>query len=212
MLHTQSVEPSTLELLRSLQGRDYLKGFNLVGGTALALYLGHRTSIDIDLFSNFSFDTVQLIELIQQDYSLQLYSTAPNTLKGSIKNVNVDIIAHRYPYLNEPSDIGGIRILSEPDIIAMKLNAISVSGQRSKDFIDIYFILEEHKYSMADLIRFYQMKYSQDGDMHVLKSLIYFNDVDLSDWPVLLRKTHLKWNDVCKKIEKEVLLLLKEGK
>jgi hypothetical protein len=212
MLHTQSVEPSTLELLRSLQGKDYLKGFNLVGGTALALYLGHRTSIDIDLFSNFSFDTVQLIELIQQDYSLQLYSTAPNTLKGSIKNVNVDIIAHRYPYLNEPYYIGGIRILSEPDIIAMKLNAISVSGQRSKDFIDIYFILEEHKYSMADLIRFYQMKYSQDGDMHVLKSLIYFNDVDLSDWPVLLRKTHLKWNDVCKKIEKEVFLLLKEGK
>jgi len=212
MLYTQSVEPSTLELLRSLQSRDYLKGFNLVGGTALALYLGHRTSIDIVLFSNFSFDPAQLIELIQQDYSLQLYSTAPDTLKGSIKNVNVDIIAHRYPYLNEPSDIEGIRILSEPDIIAMKLNAISVSGQRSKDFIDIYFILEEHKYGIVDLIRFYQMKYGQDGDMHVLKSLVYFDDVDLSDWPVLLHKTHLKWNDVCKKIEKEVLLFLKGSK
>ena len=49
MLHTQTVEPSTLGLLRSLQSKDYLKGFNRVGGTALALYLGHRTSIDIDL-------------------------------------------------------------------------------------------------------------------------------------------------------------------
>ena len=212
MLHTQTVEPSTLGLLRSLQNKGYLKGFNLVGGTALALYLGHRTSIDIDLFSNFNFDTAQLIELIQQDHPLQLYSTAPNTIKGSIENVNVDIIAHRYPYLNEPSDMDGIRILSEPDIIAMKLNAISVSGQRSKDFIDIYFVLEEHRFSIADMLKFYQMKYSQAGDMHVLKSLIYFDDVDLSDWPVLLRKPNLKWNDVCKKIEKEVLLFLNESK
>ena len=178
----------------------------------MALYLGHRTSIDIDLFSNFNFDTAQLIELIQQDYPLQLYSTASNTLKGRIENVNVDIIAHRYPYLNEPSDIDGIRILSEPDIIAMKLNAISVSGQRSKDFIDIYFVLEEHRFSIADMLKFYRMKYSQAGDMHVLKSLIYFDDVDLSDWPVLIRKPNLKWNDVCKKIEKEVLLYLNESK
>ena len=98
MLHTQTVEPTTLGLRRSLQSRDYLKGFNLVGGTALALYLGHRTSIDIDLFSNFNFDVAQLLESIQQEYRLQLYSSAPNTLKGSIENVNIDIIAHRYPY------------------------------------------------------------------------------------------------------------------
>jgi hypothetical protein len=211
MLHTKTIEPTTLGLLRSLQSKDYLNGFNLVGGTALALYLGHRTSIDIDLFSNFNFDASQLIELIQQDFPLQLYLTAQNTLKGSIGNVNVDIIAHRYPYLNEPSDIDGIRILSEPDIIAMKLNAISVSGQRSKDFIDIFFVLED-KYSLADMLKFYRMKYGQAGDMHVLKSLVYFNDVDLSDWPLMVRKPHLKWNDVCKKIEKEVLLYLKKSR
>jgi len=209
MLFTKAVEPATLELLKSLQSRDYLNGFNLVGGTALALYLGHRTSVDIDLFSNFSFDAVQLMELIQKDYPLQLYYTAQNTLKGSIENVNVDIIAHRYPYLNDPSEIEGISILSEPDIIAMKLNAISVSGQRSKDFIDIYFVLENEKYSLNDMIKFYQTKYSQQGDMHVLKSLIYFDDVDLSDWPVLLSKPHLKWTDISTRIEKEVLKIIK---
>ena len=209
MLFTKAVEPATLELLKSLQSRNYLNGFNLVGGTALALYLGHRTSVDIDLFSNFSFDAVQLMELIQKDYPLQLYYTAQYTLKGSIENVNVDIIAHRYPYLNDPSEIEGISILSEPDIIAMKLNAISVSGQRSKDFIDIYFVLENEKYSLNDMIKFYQTKYSQQGDMHVLKSLIYFDDVDLSDWPVLISKPHLKWTDVRSRIEKEVLKIIK---
>jgi hypothetical protein len=209
MLFKKTVEPTTLELLVSLQSRNYFKGFNLVGGTAFALYLGHRTSIDIDLFSNFNFDAAQLIELIQQDYPIQLYNTASNTIKGRIGNVNIDIIAHRYPYINEPAEIEGIRMLSEPDIIAMKLNAISVSGQRSKDFVDIYFELENGKYSLKDMLKFYQMKYSQSGDMHILKSLLYFDDVDLTDWPVLISKPHLKWTEVRTRIENEVLKSIK---
>ena len=210
MLHTKTVESATLELLKSLQSKVYLKGFNLAGGPALSLHIGHRKSIDIDLFSNFNFDVAIMIELIQQDYSLQLFYTAQNALKGSIENVNVDIIAHRYPYLIEPYNIDGIRMLSEPDIIAMKLNAILTSGQRSKDFIDIYFLLEKKKYDIGSMLNFYQMKYSQSGEMHVLKSLLYFDDVDLSDWPVLLKKPNLKWSDVRKKIEKEVLLFMKK--
>lgn len=209
MLQTQTIGPATLELIKSLQSRDYLKGFNLVGGTALALYLEHRRSIDIDLFSNFDFDVATIIELIQQDFSLQIYQTARNTIKGSIENINVDIIAHKYPLLNKPTEIDGIRLLSEPDIIAMKLNAISVSGQRSKDFIDIFFSLENDRYLIADMLKFYQTKYNQHGEMHVLKSLIYFDDVDLSDWPVLLKKPGLKWSEVCNKINRKVLLFMK---
>ncbi len=209
MLQTQTIDPAILELIKSLQSRDYLKGFNLVGGTALALYLGHRRSIDIDLFSNFDFDVATTIELIQQDFSLQIYQTARNTIKGSIENINVDIIAHKYPLLNKPTEIDGIRLLSEPDIIAMKLNAISVSGQRSKDFIDIFFAMENDRYLIADMLKFYQTKYNQSGEMHVLKSLIYFDDVDLSDWPVLLKKPGLKWSEVCTKINRKVLLFMK---
>ncbi len=209
MLQTQTIDPATLELIKSLQSRDYLKGFNLVGGTALALYLEHRRSIDIDLFSNFDFDVATTIELIQQDFSLQIYQTARNTIKGSIENINVDIIAHKYPLLNKPTEIDGIRLLSEPDIIAMKLNAISVSGQRSKDFIDIFFAMENDRYLIADMLKFYQTKYNQSGEMHVLKSLIYFDDVDLSDWPVLLKKPSLKWSEVCTKINRKVLLFMK---
>ena len=209
MLQTQTIDPATLELIKSLQSRDYLKGFNLVGGTALALYLGHRRSIDIDLFSNFDFDVATTIELIQQDFSLQIYQTARNTIKGSIENINVDIIAHKYLLLNKPTEIDGIRLLSEPDIIAMKLNAISVSGQRSKDFIDIFFAMENDRYLIADMLKFYQTKYNQSGEMHVLKSLIYFDDVDLSDWPVLLKKPGLKWSEVCTKINRKVLLFMK---
>ena len=203
MLHTQTIDGSTLELLKSLQQKEYLNDFFLVGGTALALYYGHRKSIDIDLFTNHAFDASWLVEQIQQDYPIQLHFTSTNTLKGSINNVKVDLIAHRYHYLEEPLVIDDLKILAEIDLIAMKLNAISVSGQRSKDFIDIFFALERH--SIAEMINAYQMKYGQQGDMHVLKSLVFFDEVDLSDWPILIKAPGLKWNKVKAKIGKKVL-------
>ena len=203
MLHTQTVDGSTLELLRALQQKEYLNDFFLVGGTALALYYGHRKSIDIYLFTNHAFDASWLLEQIQQDFPIQLHFTSTNTIKGSIRNVKVDLIAHRYQNLEEPLIIDDLKMLSEIDLIAMKLNAISVSGQRSKDFIDIFFALDRH--SIAEMISSYQKKYGQQGDMHVLKSLVFFDEVDLSDWPILIKTPNLKWDKVKAKIEKKVL-------
>ncbi|MBL7137441.1 MAG: nucleotidyl transferase AbiEii/AbiGii toxin family protein [Bacteroidales bacterium] len=203
MSSTEAVEAPTLELIKSLQSKPYLQGFHLVGGTALALYLGHRKSIDIDLFSNFDFDSSELLEQIHQDFSYQLFHTASNTLKGCIGNINVDILAHRYKVIVEPNVIQGIRLLSERDIIAMKLNAISTSGQRSKDFIDIFYLL--NKFNIRQMLDFYTEKYNQQNVAFILKSLIYFDDVDLADWPVLIENPKLKWVDVKKRIEKDVL-------
>jgi len=72
--------------------------------------------------------------------TFNLSFTAANTLKGEINNVKVDIIAHRYPYLKPANTIAGIQTLSLPDLTAMKLNTVSVSSQRSKDFIDLYYL------------------------------------------------------------------------
>jgi hypothetical protein len=203
MLHKGTVDPATLELLNSLQEKPYLRGFHLVGGTALSLWFGHRKSIDIDLFSNVGFDSSELLENLQQDYEINLFNTAGNTIRGSIKEVKVDFIAHRYPYLNDPIKIDGISILSVPDIMAMKLNAIATSGQRSKDFLDIYYGLNE--FDLDHMLDFYKRKYNQTNITHILKSLIYFDDVDLSDWPVLILQPDLKWEDVTSELEKVVL-------
>ena len=53
MLHTETVEPSTLDLLKRLQRLPDLANTRLVGGTALALHLGHRKSVDLDMFGTF---------------------------------------------------------------------------------------------------------------------------------------------------------------
>lgn len=208
MLHKETVDPSTLELLIQLQQKDYLKGFCLVGGTALALKMGHRKSVDLDLFSNFSFDAVQLLENLSVDFPFTLFFSANNTLKGSINQVQIDILAHRYPLILDPIIIEGICMLSVEDIIAMKLNAISVSGQRVKDFIDIYFLLK--LYTIEEMIGFYRQKYAGYSDANVLKSLCWFEDVDLSDWPALLKTSKLKWATVKKTIMEATNLYLKQ--
>jgi hypothetical protein len=203
MLYPASVTPNLLELIKSLQGRNYLSGFHLVGGTALSLVLNHRKSDDIDLFSNFDFDAAGLLENLHIDYPFQIFSSMENTLKGSIFDIKVDILAHRYKYLEEPKTFAAINMLSLPDLVAMKLNAISTSGQRSKDFIDIYYLLE--KYDLKNMLSFYKEKYDQQNETFLLKSLIYFDDVDLSDWPVLIKNPRLKWTEIKKKMEKTVL-------
>jgi hypothetical protein len=203
MLHKEAVDASTLGLLKSLQSKQYLSGFCLVGGTALALYNGHRRSVDIDLFSDFAFDATQMLENISQDFDFTLMFSAPNTLKGTINNINVDILAHRYSLINEPVKEETIVLLSEPDIVAMKLNAISTSGQRIKDFVDIFYLLE--KYDLKTMLGWYSQKYKQANDLLILKSLIYFNDVEESEWPVMIKDPDLKWKDIRRKIEKKVL-------
>jgi len=208
MLHKETISPHTLELLIRLQQKEYLKGFFLVGGTALALQIGHRTSVDLDLFSDFSFDTAYVLENLSADFGFKLFFSANNTLKGSIYGVQVDILAHRYPYVCSPLMIENIAMVSVEDIIAMKLNAISISGQRIKDFIDIFYLLKS--YTIDDMIRFYKTKYAAFNEVNVLKSLTWFEDIDHSDMPVLLENPKLKWSEVSATIRQETQKYLRK--
>ena len=112
-----------------------------------------------------------------------------NTLKGTINGVFIDILTHNYSYVCEPIDVEGIKMLDKPDIAAMKVNAISGNGTRAKDFIDIYFLLKE--FSFGQIITFYSKKYGKRNEFHAIKSLTYFNDMNTSDWPPLIKEPKL---------------------
>ncbi len=207
MLYKNAVNANTLELLKQLQSKTYLEGFFLAGDTAIALKIGHRKSIDLDLFSNFDFDVEPMLENLSSDFDFKLYYSAKNTIKGSVKGVMTDILAHRYPLVAEPEKEKDIQLLSLPDIIAMKLNAIAVSGQRVKDFIDIFFLLDI--YDFRRMIAFYKEKYKQYHVLNVLKSLVYFDDIDFSEWPEMITTPTLQWSTVKQKLEKEVAAYVK---
>lgn len=192
MLHKEAIEQDTLELLIKLQQDDILKNFSLAGGTALALQIGHRTSDDLDLFTQQYFDTNQLLEYLESSYNFILYYSARNTLKGVIGNVNLDFIAHRYPLAGNSITAGVIRLLSIEDIAAMKLNAIAADGTRAKDFIDIYFILK--RFNLSQILGFYSTKYTKRNQFHILKSLSYFDDIDVTAWPKMILETDLNFS------------------
>ncbi len=189
MLHKETLQPGTLELIHGLQRDPKLDGFLLVGGTALALMLGHRISVVIDLFTTEDFEASSMLEHLENEYGFSLQYMHHNTLKGLIGGVFVDLITHPYPMIGKPLVEEGVRMASKQDIAAMKINAISGNGTRAKDFMDVYFLLKE--FSMGDIMKFYTEKYSERNAFHALKSITYFADMDESAWPQMLREKSL---------------------
>lgn len=189
MLHKETLEPATLELIRRLQADSILGGFELVGGTALALMIGHRVSVDINLFSQHAFDAQEVLEHLEKAYGFSLQYMHKNTLKGVIDHVFVDVLTHAYPKVGDIIVSEGIALISKQDIAAMKINAISGNGTRAKDFVDVYFLLKE--YSVGDLLGFYSQKYAQRNTFHALKSLTWFDDMDEAAWPNMLLEKNL---------------------
>lgn len=199
MLYKNAIEENTLELLIKLQADEELSDFQLAGGTSLALQVGHRKSIDLDLFTQNDFDTNYLLEYLEQNYNFATDYTATNTLKGSIKNIKIDLISHKYELAKPFVQIENIILYSIEDIAAMKLNAITGNGTRSKDFIDIYFILKQ--FSVKEILVFYKTKYKSRNSFHVIKSLNYFDDIDIQDWPKMLLEKQLTIEKVKQTIE-----------
>lgn len=197
MLQTQTVEPRTLELLRKLQSEPLISSFNLVGGTALALRLGHRKSIDLDLFTNEDFDIVELREMLVEKYAMKVAFERGQTLKGFINGVMIDCIRFNYPHIKEPDIADGVRLESIPDIIAMKLDTISHNGTRIKDFIDIATLSSQ--YSLNEMLKFYLAKYPNANVLMPVKSLVYFGDINFNESVVMLNGA-FDWEKVARRL------------
>ncbi|MBO7497080.1 MAG: nucleotidyl transferase AbiEii/AbiGii toxin family protein [Salinivirgaceae bacterium] len=197
MLYTETIEGGTLELLRNLQSEVLLSSFNLVGGTSLALRMGHRKSVDLDLFTKDDFDLQELRELLVNKYDLRVSYEKGKTLKGFINNVKIDLIKYDYPQVCSVETIEGIRFESIPDVIAMKLSAICDNGSRMKDFIDIAFL--SSKYSFDDMLKFYSTKFPASNQMMLAKALVYFADIDFNEDIVML-KYDFNWDKIAKRL------------
>ena len=125
MLYEQVVTPSTLRLLKELSADERLDSFCLVGGTALALQIGHRRSEDIDLFTQHDIDTSALNAHLLSRYAFACSFVEKNTLKGTIRDVKVDLITFPYKMVSPVVREGGLRLAGVGDIAAMKLSAIA---------------------------------------------------------------------------------------
>lgn len=200
MLHTQTVSPATLGLLKQLMVIPELDKFVLVGGTNLALQLGHRLSVDLDLFTNEPFNVAEVSEAINRNFSDALkLDEMKQTIWYQINGVKTDIVLHQYSYLEPIQVIHSVRLASKADIVAMKLGAASGRGAK-KDFWDIAALLDI--YTIKEMVDIYQRKYTTDDIGFIVRSLVYFEDAELQNDPVSLNNT--TWKQVKDKIETSV--------
>lgn len=193
MLHKNSfiIKPQTFTLIQELQQLPGLKNFYLVGGTALALQLGHRHSIDIDLFSQEDFTAEEIEDILKDRFSYSATLAKKNTVLSVVNNIKTDFIKHTYPFILPPVTEEGISFLSKEDITAMKFHVIIQSGKRLKDFIDIYYLLQH--FSMQQMIGFFTQKYSYSNPMIAMKAVNYFDEIDENtDPPKMIKPITLK--------------------
>jgi hypothetical protein len=163
-------------------------GFYLAGGTALALQLGHRHSVDYDWFTTETLaDPIGLAARIREGgLPLQITRAEEGSLHCRINEVRVSFLEYRYPLiapLVKWTD-EACSLASLDDIAAMKLAAVAQRGSR-KDIIDVYALALRHK-PISQLLSVYQKRYKIQDVTHVLYALNYFDDADKERTPPML--------------------------
>lgn len=190
------MHPKLLVVLDKLMQAEILDNFYLVGGTALALWIGHRKSVDLDFFIHQDFDSQFIAFTLEKELNAKSIETGKNLVRCFVSGVKIEFISHQYSLIKEPETIDNLRLASIEDIAAFKLNAVVNRGSK-KDFWDIAYLL--NKFKLNQLLKFYSQKYTRNNLWQVEKSLCYFNDAD-NEIVEIVDLKRLDWETVKTKI------------
>lgn len=201
----ESISQETKRVLEKLGESELTKNFYLAGGTALAIQLGHRESIDLDWFFSSDFSTSVLKEKLADLGNFEITAEETGTLHGVMNGVKLSFLHYKYKLLFDKLKFGKVDLADEKDIAAMKISAVSSRGSK-KDFIDIYFLLQ--KYSLNEIVNFFEEKFInvKYNKAHILKSLVFFEDAEKDPMPKMLKE--VSWEEAKKFIQNEVETLL----
>lgn len=193
-MHTNALAPATAACLKVMTGMPLLSACYLAGGTAVALHLGHRLSVDLDFFSGEPLDTLQLRQQLAACGRLQLGEESAGTLHGLLNDVQITFLEYRYPLLEPCTDFQGIAVAGLRDLACMTLDTIASRGKK-RDFFDLYAIAQTGA-TLREMLDWFDKKYAgiQYNRIHLLKSLTYFADAETDPLPVL--KAAITWDEV----------------
>lgn len=193
-----TVSDTLWSVLTQLMKISALDSFRLVGGTSLSLQLGHRVSVDIDLFTDSEYGSINFLDILETLKNTFDFVDALKWSNDSMGNscmignhasdvVKLDLYytdPFAYPILTHE----GIRLASLKEISTMKLDVIGRGG-RKKDFWDVHKLLE--KFSIEDMIEFYLSKYPYNhSDMELRAHLINFEAADHDFDPICLEQKY----------------------
>lgn len=157
----------------------------------MALQMGHRKSVDLDLFGDIDVDVLEINNALSQVGNITLIKDSKNIHIYIVNGIKIDVVNYTYPWLNDSIEEDNIRMANCEDIAAMKLAAITGRGTK-KDFIDLYFLLKQM--TLPRMIKLYLNKYKDGSLFLVLKSLVYFEDAEIDVMPYML--IQVEWEDI----------------
>ncbi len=195
MLQYKVVDQPTLDLLIKINNCALFQNYRLVGGTALALIHGHRKSIDLDFFGNEKIDTFEMISFFN---SIGIVNDVKNSKRIDslfLNNIKVDIVHYPYLWIDKPLVEDDLRLATSKEIAAMKIAAITNRGSK-KDFFDLNKLLQ--LFTLKQILGFYIEKFKDSSIFYALKSLIYFNDAEEQESPLMF--DDITWDQVKKNI------------
>lgn len=166
----------------------------LAGGTALALHLGHRESIDFDFFTRNTFDPIKLSKQLSEIGLFTQTFAKGISLIGEFNGVKMSYFQYDYPLLENTTFFEGVAIAHMHDIAAMKLVAICDRSTK-KDYVDLY-TLVHHGLSLDAMFELYEKKYQkfESNKFTIIKSLTYFDEAQNDSMPKMF--TPLSWDTV----------------
>jgi len=186
MLYYNTVNTLLHDSLLQLMSAVEFNMFRLVGGTALSLKLGHRKSIDMDLFSDVPYGSIDFKAIDAHleanfPYVDHLSDIAPGIGKsyfiGSDKDNSLKLDVFNTDAFIQPAHVEDtIRMATIEEITAMKLDVIQRGG-RKKDFWDLHELLDS--YGISQMLRLHKQRYPYGHDPEViLKNFIDFSQAD----------------------------------
>lgn len=208
ILDINNIPLKTRALLEKLSDQKFIKKFYLAGGTAIALFLGHRRSDDLDFFSEQEFNSPILIKNIKKIGKFEGMKTAENTLMGALDGIKISFFALPYKLLESPAEYKNLFVAQLEDLATMKILAISDRGTK-RDFIDLYFLCQRIM-PLEEFLRLFQKKFGKyDYNIyHIIASLSYFNDAEKEEMPEMF--TEVNWKKVKQFFQNEKLKLARK--
>lgn len=178
MFHLSTVKEETYRLLQSLFLIETInKQFTLAGGTALALQLGHRQSIDLDIFSPHEFNTREIEITLSSvpEFDFKLVNANKQMLFAYINQIKCDFVHEPAKQIRPFVEQDGVKYFSIEDIAAMKMHTICGRGKK-KDFFDVYVLIE--KYGWQTMLKWFEEKYDSSQLYFLWRSITYFEDAE----------------------------------
>lgn len=197
-LYFNTVTPLLKSILEDLMQAEEFKSFRLVGGTALSLYYGHRMSVDIDLFSDAEYGTLDfkaMDEYLKAHYfyvdSVDIKPVGMGKSyyvgRSAEESVKLDLY-YTDDFIDEVQHSNGIRLASRAEIAAMKLDVVQRGG-RKKDFWDIDMLKDD--FTIKEMFELHEKRYPYTHERELLiEKFKDFTQADEDFEPLCLRGRH----------------------